>query len=96
MFVVTLTYVRPLEEIDALMPKHVAWLRRQYTDGLFIASGRQKPRVGGVILATSESRAQLEATMKSDPFIKEGLATFTLCEFVPSKTAPGAEILKRL
>ena len=96
MFVITLTYVRPLEEVDALMPKHVAWLKRQYTDGLFIASGRQKPRVGGVILATSESRAQLEATMKSDPFVKEGLATFAMCEFVPSMTAPGAEVLKQL
>jgi len=69
MFVITLTYVRPLEEVDALMPKHVAWLKRQYTDGIFIASGRQEPRIGGVILATSESRAQLEATMKSDPFV---------------------------
>ena len=96
MFVITLTYVRPLEEVDALMPKHVAWLKRQYTAGRFIASGRQKPRVGGVILATSESRAQLEAAMESDPFVKEGLATFTICEFVPSMTAPGADILKQL
>ena len=47
MLIITRTYVKPLEEIDALMPKHVAWLKRQYTAGLFIASGRQKPRVGG-------------------------------------------------
>jgi uncharacterized protein YciI len=96
MFIITLTYVRPLEEIDALMPKHVAWLRRQYKEGLFIASGRQKPRAGGVILATSDSRENLETTMKSDPFVEQGLATFSMCEFMPSMTAPGAEILKRL
>lgn len=96
MFIITLTYVRPLEQVDALMPKHVAWLKRHYTAGLFIASGRQKPRVGGVILATSESREHLEKTMKGDPFVKQGLATFALCEFVPSMTAPGAEVLKRL
>ena len=34
--------------------------------------------------------------MKSDPFVKEGLATVALCEFVPSMTARGAGILKRL
>jgi uncharacterized protein YciI len=96
MFVITLTYVRPLEEIDALMPKHITWLKRQYTDGLFIASGRQRPRVGGVILATSESREHLETTMKADPFVEQGLATFALCEFMPSMTAPGAEVLKQL
>jgi len=96
MFIIALTYVKPLEEIDALMPKHVAWLKRQYTAGLFIASGRQIPRVGGVILATSETREKLETVMKSDPFVERGLATFTMCEFAPSMTAAGAEVLKRL
>jgi len=28
MFVVTLTYVKPLAEIDALIPAHIAWLER--------------------------------------------------------------------
>lgn len=96
MFVIILSYMKPLEEIDALMPQHVSWLKRHFTAGLFIASGRQKPRVGGVILATSASREELETTMKSDPFVEQGLATFTLCEFVTSMTAPGAEVLKRL
>ena len=53
MFIVTLTYLKPVEEIDALMHDHVAWLKKGYADGLFIASGRQVPRTGGVILARS-------------------------------------------
>jgi uncharacterized protein YciI len=96
MFIVTLTYVQPLETIDALMTRHVAWLRRHYRSGLFIASGRQRPRTGGIILARSGDRDALEALLADDPFVSSGAATFAIVEFTPSMTAPGAEVLKQL
>jgi uncharacterized protein YciI len=96
MFVVMLTYQRPLGEIDALMRQHVGWLKRHYESGLFIASGRRVPRVGGIILARSGDAAALEAAMKEDPFVKHGAARFELIEFTPSMTSPGAEVLKSL
>jgi len=96
MFIVSLTYVKPVEEIDALMSKHVAWLRLHYRSGLFIASGRKIPRKGGIILATSDSRERLDRALNGDPFVKSGAATFEVTEFTASMTAPGAEILKSL
>lgn len=96
MFVITLTYLRPLEELDALMPKHVAWLKKHYKSGLFIASGRQVPRNGGVILARSGDRQALEALLNQDPFIKSACARAEIVEFTPSMTAQGAEVLKAL
>jgi uncharacterized protein YciI len=96
MFVITLTYLRPLEELDALMPQHVDWLKKQYDAGVFIASGRQKPRTGGVILARSVSRSRLNAILSADPFVKSGCASFVLVEFKPSMTAPGAESLRAI
>lgn len=96
MFVVTLTYGCPLERIDALMPQHVAWLKKHYASGLFIASGRQVPRTGGVILARSGDREELMALLEQDPFIAKGCARAEVVEFTPSMTAPGAEVLKKL
>ena len=96
MFIVLLTYREPLAEIDRLMSKHVAWLKRHYATGLFIASGRRVPRTGGVILARSGDAAALHAEMQEDPFVAEGAATFELIEFTPSMTAAGAEVLKLL
>ena len=96
MFVVTLTYLRPLDELDALMPKHVAWLKKHYKSGLFIASGRQVPRTGGVILARSGDREALEAVLRLDPFVKAGCARTDVIEFTPSMAAAGAEVLKKL
>jgi len=96
MFIVTLTYIRPLEELDALMDAHVSWLKTHYESGLFVASGRQVPRKGGVILARSGDRAVLEALLARDPFVQNGVARTDVIEFVPSMTAPGAEVLKTL
>lgn len=96
MFIVTLTYLRPLAELDALMPQHVAWLKEHYDAGLFIASGRQKPRKGGVILTRTVSRARLQAILAKDPFVKSGCATAEVVEFTPSMTAPGAEAVREI
>jgi uncharacterized protein YciI len=96
MFIVMLTYLKPVEEIDALMHDHVEWLKKGYADGLFIASGRRIPRTGGVILARSGDEAELRATLARDPFVIHGAARCDLVEFAPSMTAPGAEVLESL
>lgn len=94
MFIVTLTYIRPLEEVDALMDPHMVWLKKHYESGLFVASGRQVPRKGGVILARSGDREGLEAVLARDPFVQGGVARTDVIEFVPSMTTLGAEALK--
>ena len=96
MFIVTLTYLKPVEEIDALMHDHVAWLQKGYAEGLFIASGRRVPRTGGVILARSGDEQALHARLAQDPFVIHGAARADVVEFTASMTAPGAEVLKTL
>ena len=94
MFIVTLTYLLPVEDVDALMPGHIEWLEQGYADGLFVASGRRIPRTGGVILARSGDEAGLRAFLARDPFAVHGAARFDVVEFTATKTAPGAEVLK--
>lgn len=50
-YIVILTYIKPLEEIDAAIPAQVEWLKKGHAEGIFLASGRRIPRKGGVILA---------------------------------------------
>ncbi len=96
MFIVTLTYLKPVEEIDALMHDHVEWLKKGYDEGLFVASGRRVPRIGGVILARSGDEHALRENLARDPFVIHGAARCDVVEFAPSMTAPGAEVLKTL
>jgi uncharacterized protein YciI len=96
MFIVLLTYRKPLAEIDRLMNEHVAWLKKNYASGLFIASGRRVPRTGGVILARTADLEAVRAAVLEDPFVSHDAATFEIIEFTASMTAPGAEVFKLL
>ena len=94
MFIVTLTYLKPVEEVDAYMAGHVEWLDKGFADGLFVVSGRRVPRTGGVIVARSGDEAGLRAFLALDPFAVHGAARFDIVEFSATKTAPGLETLK--
>src|SRR5688500_3943886 len=87
MFVIELIYKADLAEIDAHMRPHVAFLKKHYDAGRFLVSGRKIPRDGGVILALGESRAEIEAIMREDPFCARGLADFRVIEFRASQRA---------
>jgi len=87
MFVIELIYKADLAEIDAHMKAHVAFLNKHYDAGHFLVSGRKIPRDGGIILALGESRAQIEAIVREDPFCEHGLAEFRVIEFRASQRA---------
>jgi uncharacterized protein YciI len=92
-FVLLLTYTKPLPEVDALMREHVAWLDEQYAAGRFFVSGRQIPRTGGVIIARGDDREAIEALAATDPFVSGGVATCEVVQFRASQTAPGLDAL---
>jgi uncharacterized protein YciI len=91
MFVIELTYKADLAEIDAHMPAHVAFLKKYYGSGNFLVSGRKIPRDGGIILAVGESREQIDAIMKEDPFHERGLADIRIIQFRASQRADDIE-----
>ena len=93
MFVVSLTYVCELSEVDKYLDSHMEYLNKQYVNGVFLASGRKTPRTGGIIFAQAESREVLEHILSADPFKVHGLANYEITEFVASKAAPELDFL---
>ena len=87
MFIIELTYKAPLDQIDAHMKQHMAFLNKHYASGHFLVSGRQVPRAGGIILAVGDSRAEIEAIAAQDPFCERGLADYRVIEFRASQKA---------
>ena len=84
MFIISLTYKMPLDEVDKHLPAHVSFLNDQYASGHFIASGRKVPRTGGIILSNMQSRDALNEVLQNDPFMQYGVAEYDIVEFVPS------------
>lgn len=92
MFIITLRYTGTLEEVDAHLEAHVAWLHQGVTDGWLLVAGRQVPRTGGLLIARGEREA-IVAKAATDPFIVNGVAEMTVVEVAPGIIAPGLEML---
>lgn len=91
MFALISKYVKPMETIDELLADHRAYLDRYYESGHFICSGRQEPRVGGVILCKAKSKEEAERIVAEDPFSINGAAEYEIIEMIPTKYAKGFE-----
>lgn len=94
MFIISLTYIKPLEEVDVLLEEHIAYLKEQYDLGHFLASGRKVPRTGGVILARGVSREEIETIITLDPFYRHHVAEYEITEFSPTMTVEELEFLR--
>ena len=78
-YVVVLTYIKPLEEVDRAIPAHIEWLKKGYADGLF--------------LAKCDSRETLQARLSQDPFQQLGLARTEIIPFEASMASPALQSL---
>lgn len=89
MYIVSLEYKKPLEEVEKWLSDHVNFLERYYALGKFIFSGRKNPRTGGIILVYNVSREELDRILDEDPFNRHGIAEYSITEFIPTKYAGG-------
>ena len=85
MFIIKLTYVESMDEIDHYLVAHREFLDVYYRQGLFLMSGPMKPRTGGIIIALCNVKVEIDRIMAKDPFIQAGVATYELIEFTPIK-----------
>lgn len=88
MFLLKLTYTRPLAEIDRFVAEHRAWLDTLYANREAVCSGPQIPRHGGIIFLCVSTRARVEEIIVADPFHREDLATYDVIEFEALKFDP--------
>ena len=86
LFVILLNYIVPLDVIDSYRVDHLKFLDRYYEKGVFIISGPQNPRTGGVIFARCSDKVSLEKICSGDPFALHKLATYEIIEFNPTKS----------
>jgi uncharacterized protein YciI len=94
MFLIRLTHVAPLAQVDEQLTAHRAYLDTHFASGMFQLSGALYPRTGGMIVARSESRAEVEAVVATDPLITSGVSTAEITEFAATRVAPGLDHLR--
>jgi uncharacterized protein YciI len=90
-FLVEITYTAPIEKIEAILPKHRAFLQTGYDRGWLLMSGPLNPRTGGIVIARAPSLEELQVFFRSDPYALHRVATHRLAEFSPVKRQPLVE-----
>ena len=91
MYIIVLTYIKPVDEIDKYLDQHQKYLEKYYHDNKFIVSGRRKPRIGGVIVCHKMDKEELKQIILEDPFHIHQIATYDIIEFEPTRHAHGFE-----
>lgn len=84
LFLIQLTYIKELDEIDNLMKIHVAYLKKYYKLNKFIVSGRQVPRKGGIILCYADTLNEVKTIINEDPFMIHSAARYKIIPFLTS------------
>jgi uncharacterized protein YciI len=90
-FIASLTYTVPIEQVDAVLADHLAWLKAGHEAGHFLAWGPREPRDGGLIFVKAASRADAESLLMSDPFVLHQLADLNIIQWTPRFVGPGLE-----
>lgn len=85
MVIISLTYKKPIEEVEKHINEHIAFLEKYYAQNKFVFSGRKIPRTGGIILANNVTALDANEIIKEDPFYQHLIADYEITEFIPTK-----------
>jgi uncharacterized protein len=96
LYVIVTKPVAPREELDKLLPEHLAHQVRLEKAGIMFAAGPMSTedgaRIGGMIVIRAESFAAAKAIADSDPFHKAGLRTYTLTRWTINEGSYGIRV----
>jgi len=85
MFLILLSYKKPIEIIDQYLVQHRAYLDECYQKNYLICSGPKNPRTGGVLISQLNNQADVIKMLENDPFTKHDIADYEIIEFQPVK-----------
>jgi uncharacterized protein YciI len=87
LFLVTLTYIRPVEEVHAHLDTHRDWLGKYATNGQILVAGPLHSGDGGLVLAHCEDRSELDALLAQDSFYIHRLVEYDVQAMTPALRA---------
>lgn len=79
--IVICSYLKPPSELASRMEEHQTYLEALHREGSFLLSGAKPSRDGCVIIAQTETRAELVDILNGDPLGKDNLIRYEIIEF---------------
>lgn len=94
MFIISLEYIKPIEEVEKHLQAHRDFLQGYFEQNKLVSIGRKEPRTGGVIIAYNMSLDEARELAANDSFNVNGVAEYTITEMVPTRSGKGFEALQ--
>ncbi len=88
LYLVTLTYIRPIEEVNAHLDTHRDWLVTHMRGGQLLVAGPLEDRTGGFLLARCANREELDDMLAQDSFAVHRLVEAQVRGFDAALRAP--------
>jgi uncharacterized protein YciI len=83
------------QNVEPHVASHGAWVKLHITSGAFLFAGPKQSGLGGVILARSMPRGELEALVATDSYVQARAAEYRITEFDCKLTVPSLAELTR-
>lgn len=91
MYVVELSYTKPMSDVDVHLDAHRAFLDEHYARGVFLLSGPKEPRTGGIIVVDAQTEEEARSYIEQDPFFVHHVAEYHYIAFRPTKADPSLQ-----
>jgi len=85
MFIVLLRFSGNKAQASQFMEGHNEWIKRGFSDGVFLLVGSLQPNLGGGIVAHNTSLSDIQTRVNADPFVAENVVSAEILEITPSK-----------
>lgn len=85
MFVVLLRFSEKKSKAAEFMEGHNEWIKRGFSEGVFLLAGSLQPNLGGSVIAHNTTLSELENRVKDDPFVMEDVVRPEILEIAPKK-----------
>lgn len=96
MYLLNVSYTKPLEEVTAHFPTHAAWVKQYIDAGIFIFAGPKKSKLGGVIGVKSIDKNKLMDLISEDSYVKNDVAEYQVIDLDCKHALPELELLKTI
>jgi uncharacterized protein len=96
LYVIVTTPVVPREQLDKMLPEHLAHQIKLEKQGIMFGAGplatEDGARIGGMVIIRAGSFAEARAIADSDPYHKNGLRTYTLTKWTVNEGSYGIRV----
>ena len=83
MFIIFLRFSDNKSKAGELMASHNEWIKRGFSENVFLLVGSIETNLGGSVIAHNTSLEELQQRVNNDPFVAENVVKAEIVEISP-------------